>query len=79
MQTDILPKVCYMISLCATYRMKNVTSIFTHVTSPYLPKRGDCIQPPLTYYIPETTGINNYSYYKNLSEVNQYTGTPFPD
>lgn len=53
--------------------MKNVTSIFTHVTSPYLPKRGDCIQPPLTYYIPETTGINNYSYYKNLSELNQYT------
>ena len=52
--------------------MKNVTSIFTHVTSPYLPKRGDCIQPPLTYYIPETTGINNYSYYKNLSELNQY-------
>lgn len=36
--------------------MKNVTSIFTHVTSPYLPKRGDCIQPPLTYYIPEQQG-----------------------
>lgn len=58
--------------------MKNVTSIFTHVTSPYLPKKGDCIQPPLTYYIPEqqvsTTILITRTYQNSTSIRNTFPG-----